>query len=445
MKNFFPDKVLSLHCDSLTKPTAFVRTYGCQQNFADSEQLSGLLQAMGYGFVTSPDTADLIIFNTCAVRENAEERVFGNVGALKKLKERNPNLTIVLCGCMFQQEATAFNFKKRFPFVDIIFGTANTGRFAEFLFRHLFNGEKICEPRGEFDTEFDEDKPVKREDKLSVSIPIMSGCNNFCSYCIVPYVRGRERSRSADAVVSEAAAAIAEGAKQIMLLGQNVNSYGNGFTRLLSQIDSLEGEFFLDYMTSHPKDCTKDLIDLTAQSEKITRRLHLPVQSGSDRVLSLMNRGYNRTRYLELVRYAKEKIPDLSLTTDIIVGFPGETEADFADTLSLIEEARFDSAYTFLYSKRSGTAAAELIDDTTADEKAARFKRLLEKVSEVGLERYQSYVGQTLRVLFNKPQSGKSRQGITVEAATNRDLTGTFADVTITEAKKVSLIGALTN
>lgn len=406
---------------------------------------------MGYGFTDDTEKADLILFNTCAVRENAVERVFGNVGALKRLKKKNPSLIIAVCGCMVQQEETAKRIKSTFPFVDLIFGTHVLHSFPELLCKCLLEGGRILEIP-DCDGVIAENIPVKRESPFKASVPIMYGCNNFCTYCVVPLVRGRERSRAPENIIAEVNGLLEKGYKDILLLGQNVNSYGKGtdvdFPKLLSILDSLKGEFKIEFMTSHPKDCTERLIDVIADSEKICHHLHLPVQCGSDRVLKAMNRHYDKAHYLNLVEYARKRIPDLNLTTDIIVGFPGETREDFEQTLELMKTVCFDSAFTFIYSPRLGTKAAEMEDPVSAEEKGKWFRELLEVQGECGSESYQKYVGKTVRVLCEGKGrtsetyfTGKSRQNIIVDFNGDEKDVGTFVNVRITEAKAWALIG----
>ena len=431
---------------------AYIRTYGCKQNFADSEKITGFLAVSGFEIVKSAETADLIIFNTCAVRENAETRVFGNVGALKKLKEEKPNLMVVLCGCMTQQGHAAELFKNKFPFIDVIAGTNILNVLPEIINR-TYKKTRIC--LSEADGGFNEEIKPLREGKFSANVPIMNGCDNFCSYCVVPLVRGREVSRRPENVISEVRDLIAEGRKDILLLGQNVNSYGAGtntdFTGLLRELDRLGGQYIIEYMTSHPKDCKRELIDFIAESRNISRRLHLPVQSGSNRILKLMNRGYTRESYMELAAYAKEKIPDISLTTDILVGFPGENYEDFTQTLDLVEKIGFESAYTFIYSRREGTKAADMNDPVPYEEKSVWFRELLNLQNKSGEISHKGYIGKTLRVLCLgegrsdlKLMTGKSMQGIIVDFNGENELLGKFADVRITEALPWALVGELT-
>lgn len=432
-------------------PLAYVHTYGCQQNAADGEKIKGMLEEMGYGFTDDTSKADFILFNTCAVRENAVERVFGNVGALKHLKKKNPNLIIAVCGCMVQQPLTAEKLKKTFPFIDIIFGTHVLHTLPQLLCCCLFEGNRVFDI-SDSDGEIAEGLPVKRESNFKASVPIMYGCNNFCTYCVVPYVRGRERSRNPEDVISEVRSLVEEGYKDILLLGQNVNSYGKGtdvdFPELLMRLDKLPGEFKIEFMTSHPKDCTKRLIDVIAGSDKISHHLHLPVQCGSDRILKLMNRHYDVKSYLELVEYAREKIPDLNLTTDIIVGFPGEMREDFEKTLDLMKRVCFDSAFTFIFSPREGTKAAAMEDPISAEEKGEWFRELLQVQTDCGSKSYKKYIGKTLKVLCEgegrtseKYFNGKSRQNIIVDFIGEKSDIGKFVDVKITDALAWALIG----
>lgn len=435
------------------KPLAYIRTYGCQQNVADSEKIKGMLANAGFGFVDAPDDADFILFNTCAVREHAEDRVFGNVGALKALKRRHPQILIALCGCMMEQEHIANRIYKSFPFVGLVFGTHSLHHFPELVYNALVNGKRIFE-RGNDDNKLYEGMPVKRDGTFKGWLPIMYGCNNFCTYCIVPYVRGRERSREKNVIVSEAREMIADGYKDITLLGQNVNSYGktieNGvnFSQLLKEIDSIDGDYWLRFMTSHPKDCSKELIDTIANGNHISRHLHLPFQSGSDRILKAMNRHYDRKKYLEIINYAKEKIDGLSLTSDIIVGFPGETYEDFKETLSLIREVEFTSLFTFIFSPRVGTPAAKMDDPVPYSEKSKWFQELLAVQEEIAAKRCASMVGNVEKVLVedegkNGILNGRTSGNIIVELEAPKDTIGTFQNVKITNARNWILKGKI--
>ena len=396
----YAEKVRELNSARELPPIAHVHSFGCQQNVSDGEKIKGMLAMMGYGFSDSADGADLVLFNTCAVRENAEDRVFGNLGALKHNKKLKPDMLIGVCGCMVQQEHITERIKKSFPYVDMVFGTHVLHTLPQLIYEALTTHKRqISIPQ--MDGVIAEGIPLRRESKLKASIPIMYGCNNFCTYCIVPYVRGRERSRDPEEIVREAEQLVADGYKELLLLGQNVNSYGRGtdvdFPELLRRINAIPGEFKISYMSSHPKDATHELIDTIAECEKVTRHFHLPVQSGSSRILKLMNRSYTREHYLELINYAKEHIPDVALTSDIIVGFPGETYEDFQETLSLIREVKYDSLFTFIYSPRKGTKAAEMPDPISQEEKGRWFRELLEVQGEIGCSSYHDYIGRTDR------------------------------------------------
>ena len=427
------------------QPKAYIHTYGCQGNVSDSEHIMGMLKKMGYEFTDDLSQADLILYNTCAVREHAEDRVFGNVGAIKIYKKSNPNLIIALCGCMMQQEHIRNKLYSSYPFVDLVFGTHAVHMLPELLYKTL-SGKKRVYFAPDNKGEISEDIPVYRDRGIKAWLPIMYGCDNFCTYCIVPYVRGRERSREPLDVINEAKEIISQGYKDITLLGQNVNSYGKNnkahmnFSELLREINNLNGDFTIRFMTSHPKDCTKELIDAMADCEKVAKHLHLPFQSGNDRVLNAMNRHYDRQKYLELVNYAKEKIPDISITSDVIVGFPGETYEEFKDTLSLVKEVEFTSLFTFIFSKREGTKAAEMPDLVPRSEKNKWFKELCDLQESIAAKRTASMKGKTFKVLVE----GKSKNDETLYAgrtdgniiiefpACDNDI-GSFKQVTVTE------------
>lgn len=436
-------------------PAACIRTFGCQQNVSDSEKLAGMLSEMGYAMTEDPHSADVVLFNTCAVRENAEDRVFGNVGALKAAKEQNREMVIALCGCMTQQPHIAEKLRTSYPYVDLIFGTHSIGRLPELLWKKLREGGRFIDISRE-ELSLGEDLPVRRDGSVRAWVPVMYGCNNFCTYCVVPLVRGRERSRELSAVVREVEGLVQAGYKEIGLLGQNVNSYGKTleppvrFAQLLQRLNQLPGDFFLRFMTSHPKDCTRELIDTIARCDKVCNHIHLPVQSGSNRILKAMNRGYTAEQYLELIDYAREKIPDVSFTSDIIVGFPGETQEDFEATCRLIERVRYHSLFTFLYSRREGTKAAELSDDTPHRVRQERFERMLALQREIGMEHHQGLVGQTLRVLAEGKGktasgrlSGKSEQGVIVEFDGEERRIGSFVRVRVTKALRWAVIGTM--
>lgn len=436
-------------------PSAYIHTYGCQQNVSDSEKIKGMLAQMGYGFTDTPEEAQLVIYNTCAIRENAEDRVFGNVGALKPIKSRRPGMLIGLCGCMMQQDGISERIKKSYPYVDLVFGTHALHQLPELLYRRL-SGEKRQFSVENQDGQIVEGVPLRRDGHIKANLPIMYGCNNFCSYCIVPYVRGRERSRKAEDVLTEARELALSGYKEITLLGQNVNSYGKGleppvdFAWLLEQIDALPGDFCIRFMTSHPKDCTRRLIDSIAGSRKICRHIHLPVQSGSSRVLEAMNRGYTAEAYLDLIRYAKERIPGITFSSDIIVGFPGESRADFEETLALVRKVRYNGLFTFIYSPRPGTKASSMEDPIPAEEKSAWFQELLDAQSQIREQIQQGLVGQTIRVLADGPGksgagwlSGRSDANDIVEFVGPEDKIGQFVQVRIERAQNWAAFGTL--
>ncbi|MCR5484609.1 MAG: tRNA (N6-isopentenyl adenosine(37)-C2)-methylthiotransferase MiaB [Clostridiales bacterium] len=433
-------------------PKAYVHTYGCQGNVADGERIKGMLREMGFVFTDSPKDADLVLYNTCAVREHAEDRVFGNVGALKPIKEINRDLKIVLCGCMMQQKKVADKIRMSYSFVDIVFGTHVMHRFPEFMYRMYCTGKKVFEI-GDSAGVIAEGLPVSRDSSFKAWVPIMYGCNNFCSYCIVPYVRGRERSRSSKDVLDEVKEVIKSGYKEITLLGQNVNSYGKAdgemdFASLLREINDLDGDFMIRFMTSHPKDCTRELIDTMAECKKVAKHLHLPVQSGNDRILQEMNRHYTREKYLDLVRYAREKMPSLSITSDIIVGFPGETDSEFDDTLSLVDEVKYTSLFMFIFSPRDGTAAAKMDDPVSHAEKVKRFKKLEELQAKNSIEIASSMKDKVYRILCDTDcgkglLSGKTEGNMTVTFEGDPDNVGKFLNILITESNSWNLKGKI--
>lgn len=437
-------------------PKAYVHTYGCQGNVSDSERIKGRLFEMGYVFTENREEADFVLFNTCAVREHAEDRVFGNVGALKPIKNKKKDMIIALCGCMMQQEHVSERIKRSYPYVNLVFGTFAVHRLPELLYKVLRNGKRVFET-SETRGEIAENVPVYRDRDFKTWLPVMYGCNNFCSYCVVPYVRGRERSRSPEAVIEEAKELISLGAKEITLLGQNVNSYGKGashgvdFPKLLRMINDLPGDFKIRFMTSHPKDCTRALLETMAQCKKVARHLHLPFQSGNNRVLREMNRGYTREQYLELITYAKELMPDISVTSDIIVGFPGESYEEFLDTLSLIEEVKFTSLFTFIFSPRKGTRAITMDDPVPYKEKSRWFTELLRCQEAIASERCASMLGNTYEVLvegFTKEDdgrlTGRTDGSINIDFEGDPSLIGTYVKVKVTNALNWILSGELT-
>ncbi len=389
------------------QPLALVDTYGCQQNEADSEQIRGMLREMGYAFTEDTSVADVIVINTCAIREHAELRVLGNVGALTHTKRRKPNQVICLCGCSMQEPHMAEKIRKSFRHVDLVFGPHALWRFPELLQQVLLKKERVFATE-QSDGRIAEGLPVVRRGKIKAWVSIMYGCNNFCTYCIVPYVRGRERSREPEQILEEVRGLVAEGYKDITLLGQNVNSYGKDldsnvdFADLLAQINDIPGDFLVRFMTSHPRDASQKLFETMARCDKVAPQLHLPVQSGSSRVLKAMNRHYDRETYLDEVRRLKALIPDIVLTSDIIVGFPGETEAEFEETLSLLEEVRFDSLFTFIFSPRVGTPAAKMEDPVPMTEKKKWFQRLLDTQNRISVEKHKEYIGRILPVLVEE-------------------------------------------
>ena len=434
-------------------PTAFVHSFGCQQNVNDGEKILGVLVNAGYGRAAAPEEADLIIFNTCAVREHAEQRVFGNVGALKKLKEQNPKLMIAVCGCMAQQKQIVEKFKASYPFVDIVFGVNAIDTLPQLIAQRITGHKRVMQMPVER-TEIVEEMPIQRGSSFRAWLPIMYGCDNFCTYCIVPYVRGRERSRKSADILAEFRQLLAEGYRDITLLGQNVNSYGKGleegldFADLLAMLDKEPGDYRIRFMTSHPKDATKKLIDTIAGGTHISHHLHLPVQSGSNEILEKMNRRYTVESYLALMDYAKERVPDMTYSSDIIVGFPGETEEDFEKTMELIRRVEYMQLFTFIYSKRSGTKAAEMPDGTPHEEKAARIGKIVALQDEIVARLTGALVGSVQRVLVEGAGrtpgvlTGRLDNNMIVEFSEEAPL-DQFADVRITGAKGAVLKGEL--
>ena len=433
-------------------PVAFVETYSCQQNEADSEQIRGMLEHCGYGLTDGPEGADLVIFNTCAIREHAEQRVFGNVGALVHTRRRHPRQKIFLCGCMMGQPAVVERVRKSYPYVDGVFSTHHLWELPQLLLGVLTTGKRVFSVEDSAGA-IAEGLPVVRENKLKAWVSVMYGCNNFCSYCIVPYVRGRERSRQPEDILQECRALIAQGYKEITLLGQNVNSYGKDlglgvdFADLMAQIASLPGDFRLRFMTSHPKDASHKLFDTIAAYPKICKQFHLPFQSGNDRVLHAMNRRYTSAQYLELVDYGRSLMPELVLTSDVIVGFPGETEEEFEDTLRLIERVRYDALFTFIFSPRGGTPAASMPDPTPKEEKNRRFDRLVALQNRISEKKHRAYIGRTFRVLIDGRDgdllTARTDGGRLVRLSGGDGLIGQFRDVRITGSTTWSLTGEL--
>ena len=403
----FEEKIRGMFAAREAHPVACVDTFGCQQNVADGQKLMGMLEVCGFTFTQDPKEADLVILNTCAVREHAEDRVFGNLGILTHTKKENPEQVICLCGCMAQEERVSQRIKKSYPHVDLVFGPHALWRFPELLYRLVTRRGRIFDIADEPGS-IAEGIPLVRQEGVKAWVSIMYGCNNFCTYCIVPYVRGRERSRQPEVILDEIRGLVAEGYKDITLLGQNVNSYGKDldtpcdFADLLKAASEIPGDFLLRFMTSHPKDASQKLFDTMASSPKIAPCFHLPFQAGSDRVLKAMNRVYDRAGYLDKVRRLRAAIPDVVITSDVIVGFPGETYEEFQDTLSLIREVGFTSLFTFIYSPREGTRAAKMPDPVSHEEKTQWFAELLKVQEEVAAQRSAAMVGQTYRVLVEE-------------------------------------------
>ena len=431
-------------------PKAFVDTYGCQQNEADSETIRGMLLDCGYEMSDTEEGADVVVLNTCAIREHAVQRVYGNVGALVHPKRRHPEQKIFLCGCMMGQETMWSKIKHSYHHVDAAFNTHHTWRFPEILYTVLTKKGRLFFVE-DSDGVIAEGQPRLRGGSLKAWVSIMYGCNNFCSYCIVPYVRGRERSRRPDDIIAEVKDLVEKGYKDITLLGQNVNSYGKDlsesvdFSDLLSVLAELPGDFLLRFMTSHPRDAGKKLFDTMAKYPKIAKQLHLPFQSGNDRVLRAMNRHYDSAHYRSLVDYAKSVMPDLVLTSDVIVGFPGETEEEFEDTLNLIEYVGYDALFTFIFSPRPGTPAAKMEDPTPKEEKNRRFDRLLDLQNRISEEHHKAYIGKTVRVLVDGTDDGlltsRTEGGRLVRFEGDEGLIGTWQNITITGSTTWSLTG----
>ena len=438
-----------------TPPLALVQTYGCQQNEADSERLRGYLAQMGFGFTQDPEQARIVVINTCAIRDHAERKVLGNVGALVHTKRSHPDQIICLCGCMAQEPEVAEKIKKSFRHVDLVFGPQALWRFPEFVHTLLTRRGRIFEVADEPGS-IAEGIPMVRQDPVKAWVSVMYGCNNFCSYCIVPYVRGRERSRQPEDILAEVRELVQNGCRDVTLLGQNVNSYGKDlespldFSDLLEEINKIPGDFLIRFMTSHPKDATQKLFETMARCEKIAPVLHLPFQAGNDRILKAMNRHYDRAQYLDEIRRLRALLPDIVLTSDVIVGFPGETTPEFEETLTLLEEVRFDALFTFLYSPRPGTPAAKLDDPMPREEKLQNFNRLVELQNQISAQKHAAYLGSVQRCLVD----GLCEDGewtLTARTPGNRlvrlngpeDLIGQFVPVKITGANTWSLFGEL--
>ena len=435
-------------------PMAYVHSFGCQQNVNDGEKICGVLQDVGFGLTDTLEQADLILFNTCAVREHAEQRVFGNVGALKQLKARNPKLVIGVCGCMAQQPRIVDKLRRSYPYVDLVFGVDSIDRLPAMLAERFRKGRRYLEePRTR--NAVVEDLPIRRDSGFRAWLPIMYGCDNFCTYCIVPYVRGRERSREPDAILAEFRSLVQAGYKEITLLGQNVNSYGKGlenpidFADLLDLLCRVPGDYQIRFMTSHPKDASRKLIDTIAAQPKVCKHIHLPVQCGSDRLLKLMNRHYTVAQYRQLIDYARARIPGVTFSSDIIVGFPGETEEDFLGTLDLVEGVGYMQLFTFIYSRREGTPAADMEDPTPRAEKTARMERLLKVQERHSHAAVAALVGRTVRVLVEGAGrtpgtlNGRLDNNLVVEFPAPESRIGQWARVELTGARAAMLTGRL--
>ncbi len=438
-----------------TPPLAFVDTYGCQQNEADSERIRGYLAQMGFGFTSDEEQARVIVINTCAIREHAEQRVFGNLGALVHTKRRHPEQIICLCGCMAQEPHVADRIRRSYRHVDLVFGPHELWRFPEFIHTLMTQKGRIFQIADQAGS-IAEGIPLVRQDKVKAWVSIMYGCNNFCTYCIVPYVRGRERSRRPEDILAEIRQLAAEGYHDITLLGQNVNSYGKDleepmdFADLLELVNAVPGDFLIRFMTSHPKDATQKLFETMARCEKVAPVLHLPFQAGNDRILKAMNRRHTRAQYLEKIAALKALIPDIVLTSDIIVGFPGETTEEFEDTLKVLEDVRFDALFTFIYSPRVGTPAAKLPDPMSREEKLRNFNRLTALQDQISAEKHAAYIGRTLRCLMDGesgdgefPFAGRTPGNRLVRAKGSAGSIGQFCMVKITGANKWSLFGEI--
>lgn len=436
------------------KLTCCVVTFGCQMNARDSEKLAGILEAVGY-LLTEDENADFVIYNTCTVRDNANQRVYGRLGALNRMKKENPHMRIALCGCMMQEPSVVEKIKKSYRFVDLIFGTHNLYKFAELLYRMFENDRMVIDIWKDTD-KIVENLPVERKYSFKSGINIMFGCNNFCSYCIVPYVRGRERSREPKEIIREIESLVKDGVMEIMLLGQNVNSYGKNlenpmtFAELLKEVEKIEGLERIRFMTSHPKDLSDNLIEVMKNSKKICRHLHLPLQSGSDRILKQMNRKYTKEAYLNLVSRIRKEIPDISISTDIIVGFPGETKEDVDDTIDVIRKAEFENAFTFIYSKRTGTPAAAMDNQVSEEFIKEQFDRVLQTVQEISKERVGKYTGQIMDVLVEEKNehnedyvTGRLSNNIMVHFKGDESLVGKMVSVRLIEAKGFYYFGEL--
>ena len=451
----FEQKIRALHEGRAVPPLAMVDTFGCQQNVADSQHIMGMLEAMGFGFTDDPARAAVVVLNTCAIRDHAEKRVYGNLGALTHTKKANPEQIICLCGCMAQRPEVAEKVRQSYRHVDLVFGPQALWKFPELLYQVYTRRGRVFSVENEHGS-IAEGMPVVREGRTRAWVSIMYGCNNFCSYCIVPYVRGRERSRDPERIIDEVRELVADGFREITLLGQNVNSYGKDlgtgydFADLLTDLDKIDGDYLLRFMSSQPKDATYKLFDVMAASRHVAKQLHLPVQSGCDRVLRAMNRPYDKAKYLELITYARKVMPELVLTSDVIIGFPGETEAEAMETVALVEQVRFDALFTFIFSPRPGTPAAKMDDPVSREEKQKWFDRLCDTQNRISEELHAAYVGRTLRCLVDGesddarwPLTARTAGGRLVHLVGDKSAVGTYHDVKITDSNTWALFGEL--
>ncbi len=436
------------------KKRSLIHTYGCQMNVHESEKIAGILSSLGYTETKKAEDADVIVFNTCCVRENAEQHAFGNIGMLKKLKAEKPELVVAVCGCMTQQGSFADKLVKSYPYVDLVLGTFNIDKFGELLTRKIQSKKRLVEILDK-NGEINESIIPLRSSFPNAWVNVAYGCNNFCSYCIVPYVRGRERSRKTENIVAEVKSLVENGYKEITLLGQNVNSYGkdlddgSSFANLLNEIDKIDGKFRLRFMSNHPKDLTVEVVEAIKNNRHACKAIHLPVQSGSDRVLKEMNRRYSRENFLEKVGFIRKIIPDCAITTDIIVGFPTETEEEFLDTVSLVKQVEFDGAFTFVYSPREGTKAAAMKEQISPNEKKDRIMRLVDVQNEINRTKSLEYVGKTVEILFEDYDEkkgkymGRDERGRMAYCDSSENVVGKFAQVEITSTGGMSLMGEI--
>ena len=437
------------------KLTVYNLVVGCQMNAKDSEKIQGILTQIGFEKTDAEETADMVIYNTCTVRENANLKVYGRLGYLNSLKRERPDMLIAMCGCMMQEKHVVDTIKEKYRFVDIVFGTYNIYKTAELLYLRLTGGNMVIDIWNE-NKGIVEELPAVREYPFKSGVNIMYGCNNFCTYCIVPYVRGREKSRTSSDIINEIKKLVNDGVREVMLLGQNVNSYGKGleeditFAKLLYMVNDIEGLERIRFMTSHPKDLSDDLIFAIRDCKKVCRHFHLPLQSGSDTVLTRMNRHYDQKRYLELVKKLRDTIPDIAITTDIIVGFPGETDEDFEETMKVVEEARFDGAFTFIYSKRTGTPAASYPDQVSADIVKKRFDRLLSRVQAIASERISAHQGKVMEAMVEGMDdhlegyvTGRLSNNVMVHFPGDGSLIGKIVPVMLKESKGFYYIGEM--